>query len=271
MSDAASVASSLGVPEELVLRSAKARATAGGTTADAVLGAWSGGESVATAAPATAPAAAEPAQPESVEESADGNEAVAPVTAVPSLPAPAPVAQPAAVVGSVTRQANREAAPLLVGRVDHPMLAIAGMVVLFVISALLAVGVPGLDARNAAADQIPGTTPILSDAGLAGRDVYLQQGCMYCHTQQVRTVVTDIGLGPVTEPGTSPAVGPPTLGFVRIGPDLTHIGSRSEDPALLRTALVDPKRLNPDSLMPSYAYLSESDLSALMQFLEDSK
>ncbi len=263
MSDAASLASSLGVPEELVLRSAKARATASGSTVDAVLGAWGGGESVATATPAAAePAVAEPAQ---------DSESVTPVAEAPATPAPAPVTQPVAAVPIVSRRANRDAAPFLVGRVDHPMLPIAGMVVLFVISALLAVGVAGLDARNAAADQIPGTTPILSDAGLAGRDVYLQQGCMYCHTQQVRTVVTDIGLGPVTEPGTSPAVGPPTLGFVRIGPDLTHIGSRYEDPAVLRTALVDPKSLNPDSLMPSYAYLSEADLAALVQFLEDSK
>ena len=94
---------------------------------------------------------------------------------------------------------------------------------------------------------------------------------MYCHTQQVRSVVTDFGIGPVSEPGTSPAVGPPTLGFVRIGPDLTHIGTRTEDSADLRKVLTDPRSVNPDSLMPSYAYLSDADLGDLIQYLEESK
>lgn len=265
MSDAAAAAAATGVPEELILRAAKARATASGTSIDAVLGAWTGGGSIATAARAPSP---EPAAEEAVEPTASDSPEPAP-SPTPTAPPPAvpAVAAPAMVAAKV----DREAAPLLVGRVDHPMMVSAAMVLLFAISAFFAVAMPGLDARNVAADQIPGTTPILSAEGLAGRDVYLQQGCMYCHTQQVRTVVTDIGLGPVTEPGTSPAVGPPTLGFVRIGPDLTHIGSRYEDLAILRTVLVDPKSLNPDSMMPSYAYLSDADLAALVQFLEDSK
>lgn len=263
MSDAASAAATTtGVPEELIMRAAKARAAASGTTVDAVLGAWTGGGSIATAAPAPSPESATEAPVEpTTPEPAPVETPVAPAPDAPAVAAPVMVAA----------KVDRDAAPLLVGRVDHPMMITAAMVALFAISAFFAVAVPGLDARNAAADQIPGTTPILSAAGLAGRNVYLEQGCMYCHTQQVRTVVTDIGLGPVTEPGTSPAVGPPTLGFVRIGPDLTHIGSRSEDVAVLRTVLVDPKSLNPDSMMPSYAHLSAEDLDALVQFLEDSK
>ena len=264
MSDAAAVAATTGVPEELIVRAAKARAAASGTSIDAVLGAWTGGGSIAAPAPT---ATAEPAAAAPVETTAPESDSASPSeTPAPAAPE-APVAAPVAVASKV----DRDAAPLLVGRVDRPMMVSAALVALFVMSAFFAVAVPGLDARNVAADQVPGTTPILSPEGLAGRDVYLEQGCMYCHTQQVRTVVTDIGLGPVTEPGTSPAVGPPTLGFVRIGPDLTHIGSRYEDLDILRTVLLDPKSLNPDSLMPSYAYLSDADLAALVQFLEESK
>ncbi len=265
MSDAAAAAAATGVPEELIVRAAKARATANGTSVDAVLGAWTGGGSVATAAPAPSP---EPVAEAPVEPTAPESSGPAPSEApAPTTPEAPTIAAPVMVAAKV----DRDAAPLLVGRVDRPIMVSAALVALFVMSAFFAVAVPGLDARNVAADQVPGTTPILSAEGLAGRDVYLEQGCMYCHTQQVRTVVTDIGLGPVTEPGTSPAVGPPTLGFVRIGPDLTHIGSRYEDLSILQTVLLDPKSLNPDSLMPSYAYLSEADLAALVQFLEDSK
>lgn len=269
MSDAASAAAATGVPEELIMRAAKARATASGTSVEAVLGSWTGGGSIATAAPAPSPSPSpEPTAEAPVEPTtADSPEPAPSETPAPPTPEAPAIAAPVMVAAKV----DRDAAPLLVGRADHPMMVSAGLVALFVVSAFFAVAVPGLDARNAAADQIPGTTPILSAEGLAGRDVYLQQGCMYCHTQQVRTVVTDIGLGPVTEPGTSPAVGPPTLGFVRIGPDLTHIGSRYEDLAILRTVLLDPKSLNPDSMMPSYAHLPDADLAALVQFLEDSK
>jgi len=268
VSDAASIAAATGVPEPLVMRSAQARATASGTSVEAVLGAWSGGGSIAAApAPAPAPTATSPApEPRSAENppSPTASTGVEVNTPPPVDPAPSPVL--------VAARPDPDAAPLLVGRTDHPIMALAALVVIFTVSALLAVGVPALDARNAAAGQIPGTTPILSNQALAGRAVYLQQGCMYCHTQQVRSVVTDVGLGPVSEPGTSPAVGPPTLGFVRIGPDLTHVAARyGDDQAKLRTVLVDPKSLNPNSLMPSFAHLSPDDLNALLTYLEESE
>lgn len=266
MSDAASIAAATGVPEPLVMRSAQARATASGTSIEAVLGAWGGGGSISTppavAAPTEAAPAPEPAVPETPP-------TTAPTEVAADTPSPVAAPVPPTVVAA---RPDRDAAPLLVGRTDRPIMALAFLVIVFTVSALLAVGVPALDARNAAADQIPGTTPVLSDQALAGRAVYLQEGCMYCHTQQVRSVVTDIGLGPVSEPGTSPAVGPPTLGFVRIGPDLTHVETRYEnDEDKLRTVLVDPRSVNPDSLMPSFAHLSADDLNALLSYLKESE
>lgn len=270
MSDAASIAASTGVPEEMVMRSALARAQANGTTVDEVLGAWGGGGSIAAPpAPSETPA--------SVEAPVESPTQVTPEPATDSAlveradSAPAEPAAPPGTVPPVAPGPPSDAAPTLMGRTDKPMLALATLVVLFAVGAILAVGVAGLDAQNTALDQIPGTTPVLSRQAMAGRDVYLTQGCMYCHTQQVRSVVTDFGIGPVSEPGTSPAIGPPTLGFVRIGPDLAHVGSRTEDSADLRKVLADPRSVNPDSLMPSYAFLSEADLSDLVQYLEESK
>ena len=154
MSDAASIAASTGVPEDMVMRSARARAEANGTTVEDVLSAWGGGGSIA--AP---PAASElptpvdtPAQspaPTSLESAA--------IPAPTELASPLPVSPPA-LVGP-----PRDAAPLLVGRSDKPMAALAVLVVLFIVGAVLAVGVAGLDAQNTALDQIPGTTPVLSD------------------------------------------------------------------------------------------------------------
>ena len=269
MSDAAAISAAMGVPEELVVRSATARAQASGTDVATVLAAWSGGGSVATAPkPDTAPAPVADAEP-----TATPSEPAAPTTPdttpVPAAATAQPTAQPA--TAPAVMAPDSDAAPILVGRKDHPLVALAGLVALFIFGSMLAVGVPSIDALQAAQDQIPGSTPVLSDLAESGRDVYVQEGCMYCHTQQVRSVVADVGLGPVTEPGLTPVPssdgtfavetllpGPANLGHVRIGPDLTHVGTRVADtPDYLHEVLTDPRGVNPSSLMPSYAYLSD--------------
>lgn len=267
MSDLAAAAAAVGGPEDLVMRSAKARAEAAGVPVEDILAAWAGGGSAPPAvAPADAPtptAAAEPAAPEAS-------------AAKPVVDEPEPIAQAvvSAAVGPVVVVDQRAgAAPLLTGRNDHPVLYLLGIALLFVIGAVGAVTLPAIDAQAVASDQIPGTTPVLSELGEDGRQIYLQEGCFYCHTQQVRSVVTDVGLGPVTEPGTSPALAGDTFGYQRIGPDLTHVGSRepTSDAAFLRTYLRDPLGAVDRSDHPSYAYLSDADLDSLVQYLLESK
>ncbi|MDH3539459.1 MAG: cbb3-type cytochrome c oxidase subunit II, partial [Acidimicrobiia bacterium] len=268
----------VGGPEDLVMRSARARAQATGASVDDILSAWAGGQA--------APAAPAPAAPEASAEEARPEPAVAdPVIPPSEAPAPSPVPAPPSAqaaaqpgrtvtaVAPVVAGPPKDAAPLLTGRVDHPLRTFAALVALFVFGALLAVALPASDARSIAAGQVPGTTPILTALGEQGHAVYVREGCVYCHTQQVRTVVTDVGLGTVTEPGTSPAIGPSTLGTQRIGPDLAHVGSRAptDNPAYLRELLEDPRGINPDSLMPAYRYLSSDDVDALVQYLVESK
>lgn len=260
----AAAAAAVGGPEELVMRSARARAAATGATPEAILQAWAGGEAAPAAAAGAPPEAAPAAEP-----------APEP-TPEPLAPAPVVAAAPAAPAPPETVTVQKppaDAAPLLVGRTERPMLTLVGIVALFVLGALFAVGLPALEARSVAAAQIPGTTPELSGLAVDGHAVYVREGCAECHTRQVRTVVTDVGLGPVTEPGTSPAVGPSVLGYQRIGPDLTHVGSRemTDEAAELEALLVDPAAANPESIMPSYGYLSDDDLAALVQFLVESK
>lgn len=100
-------AAALGIPEPLVQRSAEARAAASGTSVDAVLAAWAGGETVATATPVTAstetPAAEE--APVAEEAPAPTTEAAPPTAPAPTPPvatAPPPVATPAPVPKEVT-------------------------------------------------------------------------------------------------------------------------------------------------------------------------
>ncbi len=100
-----------------------------------------------------------------------------------------------------------------------------------------------------------------------GRSVYVDEGCYYCHTQQVRAIITDVGLGPVSTAGDYVHEAPALLGVERLGADLMHIGSRASSAGVLKSRLVDPQGSRSWSIMPSYEFLSEAELDALAAYL----
>jgi cbb3-type cytochrome oxidase subunit 1/mono/diheme cytochrome c family protein len=102
----------------------------------------------------------------------------------------------------------------------------------------------------------------------AGRDLYISEGCAVCHSQAVRPIVTDLGLGPVSVAGDYAHEAPVLLGTTRMGPDLMHVGSRG---AVAARRLTDPRADRPWSTMPSYDYLSEQDLNDLLAYVNGLK
>ncbi len=97
-----------------------------------------------------------------------------------------------------------------------------------------------------------------------GRDIYLREGCSYCHTQAVRPIVTDLGLGPVSVAGDYAHEQPVLLGVARMGPDLKHIASRG---GVVAEQLVAPRADRPWSTMPSYEHLSQAEIAALVSYI----
>ncbi len=144
--------------------------------------------------------------------------------------------------------------------------ALIGSLVAFAVMFVGVVVAPSLSEDGAALD---GVTPlVLSSEAASGRDVYLAEGCGVCHTQQVRPVVTDAGLGTVTL-SDSPLV----PGLRRMGPDLTHAGSRepTDDAAWLTGFLRDPDGTRAGAHHSSFGYLSAADLENLVSYLVESK
>jgi len=91
-----------------------------------------------------------------------------------------------------------------------------------------------------------------------GREVYISEGCLNCHTQFVRKGTADeLWWGPVTNPQNILKQAPPLIGNRRQGPDLLNVGNRRST-AWNRVHLIKPRALSPDSRMPSYAYLFAS-------------
>ncbi len=104
-----------------------------------------------------------------------------------------------------------------------------------------------------------------------GRAIYLAEGCWYCHTQEVRGIVTDVGLGPVSVPGDYAFERESVTGVMRVGPDLMFAGSRGLTAGDIITLVEDPRRDRPWSTMPAHDYLSNSDLEDLAAYVASLK
>ena len=152
-----------------------------------------------------------------------------------------------------------------------PGVLVRGSVALFVLAALAVAVVPLAESSHTDAS-LTGEARAFTGAELEGREVYISEGCMYCHTQQVRGIVTDVGLGPVSMAGDYANDEPHQLGLSRLGPDLMHVGSRPPTDSVRWTLehLTSPRSgetARSWSIMPSYDYLSERDLVALSQYI----
>ncbi len=148
-----------------------------------------------------------------------------------------------------------------------------GAVILFVIALLGVVVLPLSDAETDPSILAYDSRGVPAQSVEAkGRDLYIREGCWYCHTQQVRAAVPDVGLGTVSVAGDYAYEEADVTGLERIGPDLAHVGTRFvEDPAwsVISPAayLTDPDSGRSWSRMPSYDHLSDAEIDALVAYL----
>ncbi|MDJ0909871.1 MAG: cytochrome-c oxidase, cbb3-type subunit II [Woeseiaceae bacterium] len=98
---------------------------------------------------------------------------------------------------------------------------------------------------------------VYSPVRLAGRDVYVREGCYNCHSQMVRPFRSETErYGPYTTAGETVYDRPFQFGSKRTGPDLARVGGRYSD-AWHELHLTDPRALVPESTMPGYPWLSD--------------
>lgn len=95
---------------------------------------------------------------------------------------------------------------------------------------------------------------------LAGRDIYVREGCYNCHSQMVRTLRFETErYGHYSLAGESVYDRPFQWGSKRTGPDLARVGGRYSD-AWHRVHLVNPRDVVPESNMPSFPWLEKNTL-----------
>jgi cytochrome c oxidase cbb3-type subunit 2 len=95
---------------------------------------------------------------------------------------------------------------------------------------------------------------------LAGRNIYVREGCYACHSQMIRTLRDEVErYGPYSLAVESKYDRPMLWGSKRTGPDLARIGGKYSD--LWHIAhLINPRDVVPESNMPAYAFLAKTPL-----------
>ena len=138
-------------------------------------------------------------------------------------------------------------------------LLLAGVVFFAFVAVGATVALPAADPAVRATASGPKVAKLVAK----GMRVYRNEGCWYCHTQDVRNTPIDAPYGKVTKARAFAGLSPVPIGFERIGADLSHVGSRYGTRDDIMKLLTDP----PPSQMPSYSYLSKDDLRALAAYL----
>jgi cytochrome c oxidase cbb3-type subunit I/II len=120
-------------------------------------------------------------------------------------------------------------------------------------------------------ETLPGVTPY-SPLEVAGRDIYIREGCYTCHSQMIRPMRAEVlRYGEWTRAGEYAYDHPFLLGSRRIGPDLQRVGGKYPD-AWHFEHMRDPRSTSPGSIMPRYPWLythayDPSDIQASLRAL----
>ncbi|WP_263264308.1 cytochrome-c oxidase, cbb3-type subunit II [Pseudomonas sp. RIT-PI-S] len=128
---------------------------------------------------------------------------------------------------------------------------------------ILAISVGGLTQIVPLFFQDVTTQPIVgmkprSALEVEGRDVYIANGCVGCHSQMIRPLRAETErYGHYSVAGESVWDHPFLWGSKRTGPDLARVGGRYSD-AWHVAHLKDPRSLVPESVMPAYAFLAQA-------------
>lgn len=94
---------------------------------------------------------------------------------------------------------------------------------------------------------------------LAGRDIYIREGCYLCHSQQIRPIASEVlRYGQPSTVAESMYDHPFQWGSKRTGPDLARVGKKYPNLWHYRHML-DPRAVTPRSIMPSYGWLEGKD------------
>lgn len=104
-------------------------------------------------------------------------------------------------------------------------------------------------------------------AEAGGRQLYIENGCVYCHSQSIRTIDWGLGAERIAQAGDYLADRPVLLGSQRTGPDLSQQGGEHPDDWHM-AHFVNPRYTSPMSIMPAFEFLGEDKIDKLTAYVQ---
>ncbi len=141
----------------------------------------------------------------------------------------------------------------------HTLILLVGILVVVSIGGL--VQITPLFFIESTIERVEGVRPY-TPLELAGRQVYIREGCYTCHSQMIRPLRDEVErYGHYSLAAESMYDHPFQWGSKRTGPDLARVGGRYSD-EWHRAHLEDPRSVVPESVMPPYAFLAHAEINA---------
>jgi cytochrome c oxidase cbb3-type subunit 2 len=106
-----------------------------------------------------------------------------------------------------------------------------------------------------------------TDEEAAGRKIYIANGCVYCHTQSIRSIDWGLGAERIAQAGDYVEDVPILLGSARTGPDLSQEGGEHPDD-WHEAHFRNPRYTRPNSIMPAFAFLGDDDIKLLIRYVQ---
>jgi cbb3-type cytochrome c oxidase subunit II len=101
----------------------------------------------------------------------------------------------------------------------------------------------------------------------SGREIYIANGCVYCHSQSIRTIDWGLGAERIAQAGDYVADYPILLGSERTGPDLSQEGGEHPDD-WHKAHFANPRYTRPLSIMPVFEFLGETQIDHLTRYVQ---
>jgi len=251
------VAEILKAPEELVQRSAEARAEASGKSVDEVLQSWAGGEAIESS-----PAAETPVEEAPVEEVVEEAPVEEVVEETPVEEAPVEEVVEEAPVEEVVEETPVEI------KKESSFVFISGVIAIAIFTYFFGYLFPKQQSEILVSESLNNTIEV-SNEELKGAEIYNQLNCQSCHTQNVRVVIPDSQNGKVLKNKYAEQAVILNTGLIRIGPDLSNSASRepTNNPQWLSRYLKDSSSVRENVPHPNYDFLNQQDLDYLITYL----
>lgn len=100
-----------------------------------------------------------------------------------------------------------------------------------------------------------------------GRKLYIANGCVYCHSQSIRTIDWGLGAERIAQAGDYVGDRPILLGSARTGVDLSQAGGEHPDDWHI-AHFINPRYVRPNSIMPAFAFLGMENMKKLTAYVQ---